>query len=368
MEVVMRRRRPSLTTAIRTLIQFLLFCNIIMLMTACSDEGSVYRIQYPKFSFTPHTFPSGDESGYAEVTFLTPDDNDFPRVVEINGSLYTVAVFNGYSSDEHLADLQSIEVDDCILTINSHAYEKASNVTEMSITNVMGLGTSSLPENLISLTVNANAINTVGTRPLNESLPNPDKLETLVITGTTSYPIDLSGMGGDGSFLTSITIDGNIEWPTMPHPVQEGMKFLGWFTDDPTINPDAEFAEAGKKPSSIPITVHPYFVPGEDVPEEKPDRPVITMPPLNVIKTYVYGLDRERFTFEKDDQGDYTVTVSVDEGWKINWTVNGTPDASTQGPVYHIDTDSIYGRIQVIGYIFNTQGVAVGAVLFELRG
>lgn len=368
----MRRRRPSLATAFRTLLQLLLSCNIIMTiimsLTSCSDEGSVYRIQYPKFAFTPYTFSSGEETGHAEVTFLTPNDTDFPKIVEINGKIYSVAVFNGYQHSDDLKDLTEINVDACIQAINSHAYEKAFNVKEMSIPDVLSLGEASLPENLASLTVNADAIDFVGTRPLSKALPNPDKLETLVITGKTRYSIDLSGLGGEGSSLKEITLDADVLWPTMPHPVKEGMKFLGWFTEDPTVNPDAEFAEAGKRPSVIPNTVHPYFVPGEDVPDDKPDIPIITVPPLNVIKTYVFGLDRERFTYEKDDQGDYTVTVSVDEGWKINWTVNGTPDASTQSPVYHIDTDSIYGRIQVIGYILDTQGVAVGAVLFELRG
>lgn len=170
----MRRRRPSLATAFRTLIQLLLSCNIIMTiivsLTSCSDEGSVYRIQHPKFAFTPYTFSSGEETGHAEVTFLIPNDTDFPKIVEINGKIYSVAVFNGYQHSDDLKNLTEINVDACIQAINSHAYEKASNVKEMSIPDVLSLGEASLPENLASLTVNADAIDVVGTRPLSKSL------------------------------------------------------------------------------------------------------------------------------------------------------------------------------------------------------
>ena len=65
---------------------------ILSLVTSCSGDGSVYKLQYPKFSFSPYTFSTGETSGYAEVTFLTPDDVDFPKVVELNGAIYNVAI------------------------------------------------------------------------------------------------------------------------------------------------------------------------------------------------------------------------------------------------------------------------------------
>lgn len=342
--------------------------TVIIVLSSCSMEGSVYRIQYPEFAFTPYTFPSGDETGHAEVTFLTAHKTDFPKTVEINGQLYYVAVFNGYNKDEHLADITQIEVDDCIQAINSHAYEKATAVTEMSIPNVISLGMSSLPENLVSLTVHADAIDTVGTRPLNESLPNPDRLETLTITGNTRYPIDLSGMGGDTSSLKAITIDGNASWPVMPHLTQEGMKFLGWFTSDPTVDPDAIYAEVGTKPSTIPMTVYPYFTPGVDEPTPEPEKPVITAPSLNVIKIFVYGIDRELMSYSKDDRDRYVISIDTTENWTCNWTINGDIDTSTHELVYTISEAGVQGRIQVIGYISDAAGNAIGAVLFELKG
>lgn len=364
MEVVMRRfgfvRIVSELVAVAAV--------ILSVMTSCSGDGSVYKLQYPKFSFSPYTFSTGETTGYAEVTFLTPDDDDFPKVVEINGTIYNVAIINGYKDDSQLSDIQTIDVDDCILTINSHAYEKASNVTEMSIPNVMGLGTNSLPENLVSLKVNANAIDSVGTNPLSESLPNPDKLESLTITDSTIFSIDLSGMGGEESSLKEITLEDETVWPIMPHPVKEGMKFQGWFTDDPTVNPDAKYAEAGKKPESVPVTVYPYFVPGEDVPEDEPEKPIVSMPSLNVIKTYTYGIDKTAMSYTRDENNDYIVTVDINDGWKCNWTVNGTPDTSTSGPEYKIVTANIYGKYQLIGYILDESDNAVAAVLFELHG
>lgn len=341
---------------------------MLSVLTSCSGDGSVYKLQYPKFSFSPYTFSTGETSGYAEVTFLTPDDVDFPKVVELNGAIYNVAIINGYKDDSHLSDVQTIDIDDCILTINSHAYEKASNVTEMSIPNIMGLGTNSLPENLVSLKVNANAIDSVGTKPLSTSLPNPDKLESLTITGSTTFPIDLSGMGGDGSSLKEITLDADVPWPTMPHPTRDGMKFIGWFTSDPSVDPDAEYAESGKRPSTYPITVYPYFVPGEDVPEDEPEKPIVTMPSLNVIKTYTYGIDKTAMSYIRDENNDYIVTVDIDDGWKCNWTVNGVPDTTTSGPEYKVVSANIYGKYQLIGYILDESDNAVAAVLFELYG
>ena len=226
----------------KTYILPIIFSIMVMLMVlaSCSVEGSVYRIQYPKFSFQPYSFPLGDESAYAEVTFLTSYDTDFPKVVEINGNIYYVAVFNGYKENVDLSQITTINVDDCIQAINSHAYEHATNVTTLSIPNVLSLGDASLPENLTTLTVNAEAIDTVGTRPLNISLPNPDKLESLTITGKTRYSIDLSCIGGKNSSIKEITLDADVPWPTMPHPTREGMKFIGWFTSDPSVDPDAE--------------------------------------------------------------------------------------------------------------------------------
>lgn len=264
----------------KTYILPIIFSIMVMLMVlaSCSVEGSVYRIQYPKFSFQPYSFPLGDESAYAEVTFLTSYDTDFPKVVEINGNIYYVAVFNGYKENVDLSQITTINVDDCIQAINSHAYEHATNVTTLSIPNVLSLGDASLPENLTTLTVNAEAIDTVGTRPLNISLPNPDKLESLTITGKTRYSIDLSCIGGKNSSIKEITLDADVPWPTMPHPTREGMKFIGWFTSDPSVDPDAEYAKAGEKPSTYPITVYPYFTPGIDEPETEPEKPTISIP------------------------------------------------------------------------------------------
>ena len=270
-----RKRSQKKTYILPTIFSIMV---MLMVLASCSVEGSVYRIQYPKFSFQPYSFPLGDESAYAEVTFLTSYDTDFPKVVEINGNIYYVAVFNGYKENVDLSQITTINVDDCIQAINSHAYEHATNVTTLSIPNVLSLGEASLPENLTTLTVNAEAIDTVGTRPLNISLPNPDKLESLTITGKTRYSIDLSGIGGKNSSIKEITLDADVPWPTMPHPTREGMKFIGWFTSDPSVDPDAEYAKAGKKPSTYPITVYPYFTPGIDEPETEPEKPTISIP------------------------------------------------------------------------------------------
>ena len=359
----MKQQRSCLQTLL-----ILLSCIIIIMLSACSDEGSVYRIQYPKFSFTPYTFSSGEETGHAEVTFLTPYDTDFPKIVEIDGKIYSVAVFNGYQNDDDLKDLTEIEVDDCIQAINSHAYENASNITEVSIPNVLSLGTSSLPENLVSLTVNADAIDVAGTRLLSQSLPNPDKLESLIITGKTRYSIDLSGLGGEESSLMEITLDADIPWPTMPHPIKEGMKFLGWFTSDPLVDPDAEYAEAGQKPSSYPITVYPYFGLGEDEPDVAPESPTITVPALNLIKTYVYGMDRDRVTFSRNEDDQFVISIDAPDSWYCKWTRNGDIDLSTDGFVYTVNEEGYPGRLQVIGYVFDEENRAVAAVLFELRG
>ena len=96
---------------------------MLVILPSCSDEGSVYRIQYPKFRFDPYIYESGAESGYAEVTFLSADNDNFPKVVEIDGKLYQVAIFNGYDNKDDLQKLTEIKVDPAIVAINSHAYE-----------------------------------------------------------------------------------------------------------------------------------------------------------------------------------------------------------------------------------------------------
>ena len=67
-------------------------------------------------------------------------------------------------------------------------------------------------------------------------------------------------------------------------------------------------------------------------------------------------------------ENDYIVTVDIDDGWKCNWTVNGTPDTSTSGPEYKVVSANIYGKYQLIGYILDESDNAVAAVLFELHG
>ena len=215
-----RKRSQKKTYILPTIFSIMV---MLMVLASCSVEGSVYRIQYPKFSFQPYSFPLGDESAYAEVTFLTSYDTDFPKVVEINGNIYYVAVFNGYKENVDLSQITTINVDDCIQAINSHAYEHASSVTTLSIPNVLSLGEASLPENLTTLTVNAEAIDTVGTRPLYISLPNPDKLESLTITGKTRYSIDLSCIGGETS---SLPVDGLVINVALTGRVEKGCAVL----------------------------------------------------------------------------------------------------------------------------------------------
>ena len=360
-----RKRSQKKTYILPTIFSIMV---MLMVLASCSVEGSVYRIQYPKFSFQPYSFPLGDESAYAEVTFLTSYDTDFPKVVEINGNIYYVAVFNGYKENVDLSQITTINVDDCIQAINSHAYEHATNVTTLSIPNVLSLGDASLPENLTTLTVNAEAIDTVGTRPLNISLPNPDKLESLTITGKTRYSIDLSCIGGENSSRKEITMDADVPWPTMPHPTREGMKFIGWFTSDPSVDPDAKYAEAGKKPSTYPITVYPYFTPGIDEPETEPEKPTISIPALNIIKIYVYGMDKEDVVVSKNKDGRYVIDISAPDTWYCEWTRNGDIDLSTSSLSYIVDEEGFPGRLQIIGYIHNGDDQVVAAVLFELRG
>ena len=360
-----RKRSQKKTYILPTIFSIMV---MLMVLASCSVEGSVYRIQYPKFSFQPYSFPLGDESAYAEVTFLTSYDTDFPKVVEINGNIYYVAVFNGYKENVDLSQITTINVDDCIQAINSHAYEHATNVTTLSIPNVLSLGEASLPENLTTLTVNAEAIDTVGTRPLNISLPNPDKLESLTITGKTRYSIDLSCIGGENSSIKEITLDADVPWPTMPHPTREGMKFIGWFTSDPSVDPDAKYAEAGKKPSTYPITVYPYFTPGIDEPETEPEKPTISIPALNIIKIYVYGMDKEDVVVSKNKDGRYVIDIRAPDTWYCEWTRNGDIDLSTSSLSYIVDEEGFPGRLQIIGYIHNGDDQVVAAVLFELRG
>ena len=94
----------------------------------------------------------------------------------------------------------------------------------------------------------------------------------------------------------------------------------------------------------------------------------MTMPSLNVIKTYTYGIDKTAMSYMRDENNDYIVTVDIDDGWKCNWTVNGTPDTTTSGPEYKVVTANIYGKYQLIGYILDESDNAVAAVLFELYG
>ena len=335
---------------------------IFAVFPSCSDEGSVYRIQYPKFRFDPYIYESGAESGYAEVTFLSADNDNFPKVVEIDGKLYQVAIFNGYDNKDDLQKLTEINVDPAIVAINSHAYENASNVTEMSIPNVTSLGTSCLPENLTSLTVNVVAVDGVGTGTINNALPNPEKLETLTLVGSTTNMVDLSGLGGKESSLSEITIDQGATWPILPVPVKEGMTFSGWYTDDPKTNPDAVKATAGTKPTEWPTTVYPYFEESGTPGEEEHVSPS-EMPGFKIIRTYVLGIPEDSLSVTVLSANKIKASVECPSDWTVRWTGGGSPQTLSDGYVF---TDKT-GGFQAIGYFYDIDGANKAIVMIDTK-
>ena len=335
---------------------------ILAILPSCSDEGSVYRIQYPKFRFDPYIYESGTESGYAEVTFLSADNENFPKVVEIDGKLYQVAIFNGYDNKDDLQKLTEINVDPAIVAINSHAYENASTVTEMSIPNVTSLGTSCLPENLTSLTVNVVAVDGVGTGTINNALPNPEKLETLTLVGSTTNMVDLSGLGGKESSLSEITIDQGATWPILPVLVKEGMTFSGWYTDDPKTNPDAVKATAGTKPAEWPTTVYPYFEESGTPGEEEPVSPS-EIPGFKIIRTYVLGIPEDALSVAVLSANKIKASVTCPSDWTVRWTGGGSPQTLSDGYVF---TDKT-GGFQAIGYFYDTNGTNKAIVMIDTK-
>lgn len=355
------------------LFSMLLLC--ILLVNSCSVDGSVYKPLYHNYRFSQYTFPNGSTTGYASVLCLS-EETDYPKVVRIDDKEYNVAIFDGYAKEEDVSGLTEIKLKDYITAISSNAFEKAVNITKLKLPNtITSLGTACLPCNLTSLEVSGEAICEYGTKRLWYALSSPEKLESLTISSPASTRIDLSNFNGEGNALNSITVKGqNAVWPELPQLRREGMKFLGWWTADPTEIDSSKAigavkVESGERLTEWSMTVHPYFEEGEDDPVEDPNEPSESfMPGLNAIRVYTFNFDRNLLDIEKNEEsGEYTIRIDVMGGWYFNWTYNGAVDERADKTIYRFTPDPKRRSTQVACYLLNENGrVAGGAFMIEV--
>lgn len=340
----------------------------VVLLISCSGEVNPYQTYEPYCIFTPYVTSGGAETAYASVKLINPDA-EIPEKCYIDGLIYDVVIFDGFYNSADAGKLYEIELPSFITAISSHAYEQADNVKTVTLPeNISSLGKSCLPKNLKAITVPAEAICSSQTASLWDALSNPQNLESVTITGSAQSSVSLKDFGTNESNLKRITVKGyGASWPQMPYMAKEGMKFLGWYTKDPSIYTDAIKAESGKRLSSstYSLTVYPYWEEGEDTGDTEDDTPV-TMGPVNFYKVYSIGINRDYIHLEyNDDTDEYTVSLDTTH-WFWEWSYNGKPVEMENSSSFTFRKDD-GGNTQVICFQCDSEGnPSGGAVMIEV--
>lgn len=339
---------------------------LLVLITGCSMDANPYQAYEPYCIFEPYTTPGGAHTFYASVTLIRAD-TEIPSQCYIDGELYDVAVFNGFSNKSDAGKLYSIELPSFITVISSHAFEMAEKVKTVTLPeNITSLGQTCLPKNMQTLTVSAEAICSTKTASLWNALSTPETLKSLTITGTAQSTVSLKEFGENESSLENITLKGyGARWPQMPYVTKEGMKFLGWYTKDPTVYEDAEKAEAGKLVANYSMTVYPYWVEGEETGDEEDQEP-LPMEPVSFYKVYSFGINRDYIHLDYDsDTDEYTVSLDTTH-WFWEWTYNGKPVEMENSSSFTFSRSDGSGT-QVMCFQCDSEGnPSGGALMIEL--
>lgn len=338
---------------------------LIVLFSSCSPEGSIYQPYEPFCIFEPYLSPTGADTGYASVV-LSRADVEIPEYCYIDGMIYRVGVFGGFTDPSVAVKLSEIKLPSYITAISSHAYEQASMIRNTTVPeSVTSLGKSCLPATLTSITVPAEAICSTGTAELWNALSSPSTLRELTVTGTAQSSVNLKKFGTEESSLQRITVKGTgAVWPQMPHMAKEGMKFLGWYTKDPS-DPAAVKAVSGEKLSMYSMTVRPYWTEGADEGDPETDPPV-PMGPLRIYRVYSFGINREYIHITYSEETDeYTVSLDTTH-WFWKWAYNGKPVEMENSSTFTFRKASS-GRTQVTCFQYDAEGkVSGGAVMIEV--
>lgn len=335
----------------------------VVLLISCSGEVNPYQTYEPYCIFTPYVTSNGTETAFASVMLMTADA-EIPEKCYINGLIYDVVIFDGFSSSADAGKLNEIKLPSFITAISSHAYEQADKVKSVILPeNISSLGSSCLPKNLTELTVPAEAICQTQTSTLYNALSTPETLAFLSITGTSRSTVDLRAFGNGNSKLESISLYGeNATWPILPEMKMEGKVFLGWYTENPNENENALRAVPGEKPAYDGMTVHPYWK-DENGETDKDDIPVEG---ISIYKIYCFGISEDEVSVVYDeDVKEYIIKINTSD-WFWEWVVNGRK--VLQENTNTLNYRKIGGsRDQIICYQCNAAGEpAGGAVMIEL--
>ena len=348
-----RRKRAREQTKKRLLTAIV--CCVLLIFTSCTADA---------LTVNDYFFPYSDlevfEGFFAQVTF-TSSEMVYPETYTENGQTYIVAVINGFENPEDaLALTGTLEIRDGIMAINSNAFSSADNVTEVILpVTCRSLGTESLPQNAVSMTMPLRAAADLY-RAISDE--NKEKLQSLTVVGS-----ELVTISGNFCNLESITVQGvdedsKLYWPNLPTLEKEGLYFGGW------VDSDGNTIYGGTKITSATSVATPVWStePIDPPPTPDPDTPT-TVGGMGFVIPYL-GLATEKkyeLKYTDNEDGTYSFkpsTTSVEYSIEFDneeftdaldeetgvWTVSVTRLGSHIFSVYYLDeTGAAVGYGQV---------------------
>ncbi len=291
------------------------------------------------------------EGYFAQVTFTSPEMT-YPATYTEDGKHYVVAVINGFENpDDALALTGTLEIHDGIMAINSNAFVKADNVTEVILpTSCRSLGENSLPQKAGKITLCLRAASDLY-RAISDE--NKENVTELVVIGS-----ELATITGNFSNLESVTVEGTEEdsklyWPNLPKLEKEGLYFGGW------VDSDGNKIYGGTKITSTtavatPLwSTEPFENNDDDNPEPEPTPSGMgtgfVVPYLGLATGKEYALkytDNEDGTYSfapasysdsydiKYDGDEFTEALDTERGWTVSVTRLGKHTFS----VFYLDS------------------------------
>ena len=284
---------------------------ILCLFVACSSDAGTPEEDY----YSTYCILEPFDNDYAQVTFKT-SEMVYPSVCTIDGKEYTVAVINGFENPEIARSLSgTLEIKDGIMAINSNAFAKAENVSQIILpTSCQSLGTNSLPSNFSEITLPLEAA-----KDLYRAISNKDNLNTITIVGGV-----LIGFEGEFKNLRKVQVVGTnanakVYWSTLPSFTDTaGAYFDAWY--DSKGNKISEEAEIANLNTTISVGSKQYYlyevatskfseVPLE--PEDGPSQSGFYVPYFMLASEAKYS-----FTFTSKGYGLYFIKPNTTSGVK----------------------------------------------------
>lgn len=270
--------------------------------------------------FFPYSILEQFESFFAQVTFTSPE-MVYPSVYTEDGQNYLVAVINGFENPEDAETLTgTLEIKDGIMAINSKAFEKADNVTEIILpSSCQSLGVTSLPQRAERMTMSLEAATDL-VKAINDS--EKDNLKELTVNGS-----GLATITGNFYNLETVTVNGTY-WPNLPTLSKDGVYFGGWVDSNGNkIIGGTRITSSGHKATPVWTTnPTPTPVPG---PEPTPD-----IGGMGFLIPYITMATGREYALKYTNNGDgtYSFTPSTTAvGYELKFDNNEYTGAMEEG-------------------------------------